>query len=268
MNMRFHLSIITLFFFFFAIAQPAVTNRKDTIGSTTITYQTTCYGKPDSSVSFINVHENENTSVIAAKQVFNAAKKYCVTQLRCRDMRLISFIYKGKTFTVDPNRIYTAKGALASLKKNSRSYNDDVFAAALKLVDLLGKNFTDSFINNKSLVVALHNNTNGEPLSIISYKSGSESQNATDAYINLQQDPDDFFLVTEQSIFDFLKQKGFNVALQDNVHVTDDGSLSVYAAKNRIPYINIEAQVGHIAEQKKMLEAVLECISRRVGTDH
>ena len=246
-----------------AIGQPVVANTKDTIGSSTITYQTTCFGKNDRDVVFINVHENENTSVKAAKEVLGVAKKYCVTQLQFRNMRFITFVHKGKSFTIDPNRIYTAKGALTTLKKNSHAYAAEIFTAAQKLVVTLGENYTSQFVDDKKLVVALHNNTNGEPLSIISYKSGSEADNAAAVNMNLQQDPDDFFFTTDISVFNFLKQKGFNVALQDNEKVLDDGSLSVYAGKKKIPYINIEAQVGHIAEQKKMIEAVLEYLKTK-----
>ncbi len=246
-----------------AIGQPFVVNKKDTIGSSTITYQNTCFGKNDSDVVFINVHENENTSVKAAKVVLGSAKRYCVNQLQFRNMRFITFMHKGKSFTIDPNRIYTAKGALATLKKNSHGYADEIFLAAQKLVTTLGENYTSQFVDDKKLVVALHNNTNGEPLSIISYKSGSEANNAVAVNMNLQQDPDDFFFTTDLSVFNFLKQKGFNVALQDNEKVIDDGSLSVYAGKKKIPYINIEAQVGHIAEQKKMIEAVLEYLKTK-----
>jgi len=244
-------------------AQPLVSVKKDSIGANTITYQTTCYdiGKSDNSVIFINVHENENTSVLAAKQVLDTAKKYCVVQLRHRGIRFVTFSFKGKTFTIDPNRIFTTKGALASLKKNSHSYKDDIYTAAAKEVNRLATNYTINYIDRKKLVVALHNNTNGEPLSIISYKSGSEEKNATDVYMNLHQDPDDFFFTTDKNIFDFLKQKGFNVALQNNALVVDDGSLSVYAGKKSIPYVNIEAQVGHLSEQRKMIEVVLEYLN-------
>ena len=243
-----------------ADAQPLVTIKKDTIGSSTIKFTTSCYGNTDSSIMFINLHENESTSVDAAKQVLETSKKYCVTQLQFKNIRFITFSCVGKNFTVDPNRIFTSRGALASLKKNSHAYSDEIFSEALKLVNRFGAGYTTTFVNNKKLVIALHNNTNGEPLSIITYKSGSESKNAADVYMNLQQDPDDFFLTTEKMIFGYLKQKGFNVVLQDNENALDDGSLSVYAGKKKIPYINIEAQVGHLAEQQKMIGAVLEYI--------
>jgi hypothetical protein len=35
--------------------------------------------------------------------------------------------------------------------------------------------------------------------------------------------------------------------------MTDDGSLSVYCGKLGIPYVNVEAQHGHLVRQLKML---------------
>lgn len=50
--------------------------------------------------------------------------------------------------------------------------------------------------------------------------------------------------------------------LQDNVQVTDDGSLSVRAARNGLPYVNVEAQHGHREQQVRMLEALHRALAR------
>ena len=63
-------------------------------------------------------------------------------------------------------------------------------------------------------------------------------------------------MTTEENYFDNIKRLGFNVVLQNNMKVTDDGSLSVYCGKQRIPYINVEAENGHLTEQKEMLAAI------------
>lgn len=261
--MKLFLLIASVLFSWCGMAQ-TIHIKKDTLGSSTITFHTTIFGKTDSSVSFINVHENESTSVEAAKAVLEPAHKYALTELQFKSGRFISFSYKNKDFTVDPNRMYTIQGCLASLKKNSHHYKGNIFEEAAEQVLLFSKHYTDTFVDPKKAVVALHNNTEGEPLSIINFKSGNESKNAADVYMNLQKDPDDFFLTTDKTFFNFIKQKGFNVVLQNNETVEDDGSLSVYAGKKKIPYINIEAQVGHLAEQKRMVEIVLELISREV----
>ncbi len=71
----------------------------------------------------------------------------------------------------------------------------------------------------------------------------------------------DFILTTEKAFFNYLKQKKLNVVLQ-HPRPYDDGSLSVYAGKKKIRYINVEALHGHLDEQVRMLEALKAIISR------
>ena len=75
------------------------------------------------------------------------------------------------------------------------------------------------------------------------------------------RDADDFFFVTAARLFDALAARGFTVVLQDNARVTDDGSLSVLAARRAQLYVNVEAQHGHRAEQTAMLRALLDVLA-------
>ena len=52
----------------------------------------------------------------------------------------------------------------------------------------------------------------------------------------------------------------FNVMLQDNANVPDDGSMSVYFARQRIPYLNIEANTDHLQEQIEMVRAARQML--------
>lgn len=60
-----------------------------------------------------------------------------------------------------------------------------------------------------------------------------------------------FYLVTKIGDFLRLKSKGYNGVLQKST-ATDDGSLSIYLAKN--DYINVEAGYDQLIEQIKMLQ--------------
>jgi hypothetical protein len=75
-------------------------------------------------------------------------------------------------------------------------------------------------------------------------------------HISSSRDKFDFFYVTEKSYFEFLRERKFNVVLQDNANVTEDGSLSVFFAKRGIPYINVEAEIKNLEMQVEMLRAV------------
>ena len=70
----------------------------------------------------------------------------------------------------------------------------------------------------------------------------------------------DFFYVTDRRFFDYLRQRDFNVVLQDNAAVPDDGSLSVYFARQYIPYVNIEAELNHLNAQIEMVRIVREML--------
>ncbi|MNY25704.1 hypothetical protein D3C86_1595040 [compost metagenome] len=67
-------------------------------------------------------------------------------------------------------------------------------------------------------------------------------------------DPDDLILVTEKVLFSKLKKENVNVVLQHQ-EAEDDGSLSIYAMKNNIPYLNVEVQHGHLEDNLMLIEA-------------
>jgi hypothetical protein len=202
---------------------------------------------------YFNMHDNENTAVEATKEII---KKYGGTLIELQNdgKRLINFSLKDERFTIDPNRIFTGEGIVKTLKNNGE-YSTEAeketnrFAGNLK-----------NFLKNAQLVIAVHNNSN-ENYSIKSYEASGEYD--TDAkLVNLEpeMDVDDFFFVTDDNLFRKLKAKNQNVALQDNSYMTDDGSLSVYCGKNKIPYINVESEQGHLLEQIKMLEILQKLI--------
>lgn len=257
------LFIFSLLFTMQALSQPVISIKKDTIGSSVITYRTTCYDTSSTNnFIFLNLHEDENTSVLAAKQALKTAT-YCLCQLQFKKKRFIDFMSGGKHFIVDPNRIFTAEGALLSLQQNNNYKDEEAINNAAVLVNRLAEKYVNDYVNGKKLVVALHNNSDGGELNIRAYKNGNQVKNTAEVYINPQKDADDFFLTTDKALFNFMKQKKFNVVLQNNKDVENDGSLSVYTGQKNIPYVNIEAQTGHIAEQKQMIAIVLDFIKEK-----
>src|SRR5262249_55000455 len=97
--------------------------------------------------------------------------------------------------------------------------------------------------------------------SALSYaKGGAFASDASDVFIKDGSDLDDFFFVTETAVFDALRRRGYNVVLQDNRRVTDDGSLSVYCGRSGVRYVNVEAQQGHLEQQVAMILALQEVL--------
>jgi hypothetical protein len=201
------------------------------------------------SLLFINLHNDETTSIEAVKKVLsNAHGKFLGIQSGGK--REVTLSENGKTITFDPNRIYTKIGIEKTLKNNN-CYSE----SNCKLVEAFSKELLKYFTKAK-LLVAVHNNSDGG-FSINSIlKENNKKKDAKEIYVNPEKDEDDFYYVVEKSKFDYFKSKGYNVVWQDNDHVEDDGSLSVYCGKKNISYINIECQIGHLDEQIRMIQEI------------
>ena len=156
----------------------------------------------------------------------------------------------GEAFAVDPNRIFTPAGrarTLAALSRDTPAARTAVAAFARDLLALVGTPAT---------VVALHNNTDANYSAASYAPGGSDADEAADLFLAPGADPDDFVFVTTRPLFDAVRASGVTAILQDNAAATDDGSLSVWAAQNGRPYVNIEAQHGSGAANRRMIEAL------------
>jgi hypothetical protein len=117
-------------------------------------------------------------------------------------------------------------------------------------------------LDREPVIIALHNTVDGT-YSIESYCPGAEHAAAAAAlHISTNRSRFDFFYVTDQRYFDYLKQRDFNVILQANSAVPDDGSLSVYFARKGIPYVNIEAELNHLNAQIEMVRVAREMLDQ------
>jgi hypothetical protein len=48
------------------------------------------------------------------------------------------------------------------------------------------------------------------------------------------------------------------VVLQHNTNAVDDGSLSIFYGRKNKSYVNVEAEHGHLEQQKKMLSVLVQ----------
>ncbi len=220
--------------------------RSIRLGETEISVAT--MEKPGSRFVYVNLHANENTSVLAGQDVLKRSGGRLV-KLRHTGQRDLSFTVGGQAYRVDPNRIFTQLGVRATLEKQSR-YSEDAARSVSRFAEELLKVYR---IDEADAVIALHNNTPGM-YSALSYAGGGAlAHDAEDVFIRDGSDPDDFFFATERVVFDALKRRGHNAVLQDNRRVTDDGSLSVYCGKANVRYVNVEAEHGDLKKQTQMI---------------
>jgi hypothetical protein len=206
---------------------------------------------------FFNMHEDERTSVAAGLRTIRRTGGQVLT-LRHSGERLIRFEMDGDRFLFDPNRIFTERGVAETLARHG-----SVTESARQAVDRFARGLlTDYGLDSRPVIVALHNNTEGG-YSALSYLPGGDYEtDAEEVFINARKSSDDFFFVTDRPFFEAFRRAGFNVVLQDNRNVSDDGSLSVLAARLKIPYINVEARHGHLKEQRRMLKQVVRILDQ------
>lgn len=223
------------------------------IGNTTVHAQV--YQRPAPGPTYLNVHDDENTSVIAGKSVL-AKTGGRLIELHHRGHRHVIFQLDGQTYRFDPNRIFSPVGVRATLER-TKNYSD----AAQRAVECFAHDFIERFaLDREPVIIALHN-TGGGGLSINSYlATGDKPTTASAVHVSTNRFAGDFFYVTDRRFFDYLKERDFNVTLQDDANVPDDGSASVYFARKGIPYINVEADNNHLAEQIEMLRVAREMV--------
>ena len=197
---------------------------------------------------FINLHNNEQTSILAIKQVLKKSHGKFLG-IQSGKKRELSVLINGNNISFDPNRIFTKTG----IEKTLNNYNS-FSEVNEKIINEFANELLNQFSKAK-LLVAMHNNTGGYSITGI-LKANQVKHDAIEININPKYDENDFYFVTQKSKFDYFKSKGYNVVLQDNKNVEDDGSLSVYCGNRNLGYINIECENGHLNEQIKMIEEI------------
>ena len=200
------------------------------------------------SINFLAIHDNEDTGVKAAFD-YIAMNGGSILDCQYGGARNFKFTEDNITYQTDPNSIYTDEGISIGLEKYGAS--SEAVIAEMKNT---GKTIMKTYNHDKhGYIFTLHNNADGG-FGIQSYLPENELGSTADSvHVNYEMDEDDMILVTELSIFNLLKKENVNVVLQAQEAV-DDGSLSIYAMQNHIPYINVEVQHGHTDENLRLIQ--------------
>lgn len=191
--------------------------------------------------NFVHVHQNENTALLAAEKYIEQYGGSIVT-LEHQGTRNIIFFNNNEKYEFDPNRIYTDKGIVNTLKAHgnySLKAHNEVKKLAKKITSLLPK----------TKIIAVHNN-NG--YSLHDYLPGHSLESDAES-LNISRNCfyRNFFLVTKSDDHYRLVSKNFNSILQAK-NAVDDGSLSILLSDRN--YINVEAGYSHIEDQFNMLK--------------
>lgn len=268
-----------------AVAANAATvkmTRKIMLGATEISVN--IYENAGANITFFAPHHNEQIGLNLAKDFVNrnGGRLIEIESLNDRGnpSRYVKFTNNGKTYTLDPNRIYTADGRNCSTPAEIR---ETVKNFADELLKIILAPDGKSLRENERFIVAVHNNTDvsskaedaqNSDLTAVSFIKAQSTENlfhgafeaqADGVFLsNTETDEDNFvFLSTPQHI-GYFAEKGFNVVvqkpaskLQSKQCTIDDGSLSVYSSQTAVSYICLEADgVNGYSRQRQMLEAV------------
>ena len=205
-------------------------------------------------LTYFNLHDDENTCVLAGLDVIGEYGGR-VFELKHSGERRITFQLGGSTYEFDPNRMFTEEGRAASLERFGNVSDEAITAVGVfadQVLQLLN-------IDELDVLVTLHNTQSS--YTIFNYTPGGDYENDAElVYVSERMDPNDYFFVTDRFVYDQLSQMDQNVVLQDNVNVTDDGSLSVWSAQQYLVYVNVEAQNGHRRAQRNMILRVHEIL--------
>jgi hypothetical protein len=277
------------------------TSRRMFLGETQV--QVNVYENAGAGVTFIAPHHNEQTGLKLAKEYI---EKYGgrLIEIESYDAkgtpaRYVTFTAGGRSYTIDPNRIFTANGRscagnlAAADPADGSAVETAVEAFASGVLHLLladGKTLP----GGERFIVAVHNNTDvdskpedarsGDLTAYAFVKAsfgkdlahGIFQDQADGVYLsNTEDDQDNFVFLSGPRYVGYFAEKGFNVVvqkaaakLQSPKCSVDDGSLSVYSAQQNIPYICLEADgaTGGF-RQRQMLEAVYQLARQENAID-
>ncbi len=227
-----------LFLFFICLTPVYAKNYPVNLGSTKVIIQQHKNGKGK---NFVHLHHNEITAYKAAKAVIETDGGSLLTLIHDGERNIVFYLNNEK-YEFDPNRIFTDLGIKKTLSQFG-NYSPSAHKEVKKLADKI------KVLLPKGKVIAVHNN---KSYSLKDYLPGHElAEDAKALNFNKSNHYRNFYLVTKENDFERLKSLNFN-SIWQVLNATDDGSLSVYLAKN--DYINVEAGFNQLAEQIKMLK--------------
>lgn len=237
---------------------PVINSIFHKLGDRTIQIKTFQFGT-SKDIVYINVHDDEITSVNAAKRLLEIESGLLI-KVENYKTRNIKFRLAGRYYTFDPNRIFSRAGIIQTL-----TMFGNISEKAIIEVEKFANRILQLIPESPKCIIALHNNTNGK-FSINSFLPGNiREKDARSLYINKEEDPDDIFLTTDSMLYQRLADDKYNTIFQDNENAKKDGSLSIYCGEKGIRYVNCETEHGHDIQYQQMIQLVSRHAQEKEG---
>jgi hypothetical protein len=261
------------------------------IFETTFAFNMYEVAKKDDPLNFVVLHHNEQTGLRVTKEIIKerGGRLFELVSTRSRNPeRNLYFTYDNNEYAIDPNRLFSTAGIAKDVRKRhcydygtegqgtkiSCSWSRPLFEDFEFLVPEI-RRFAESLLKflkptvKGGTVVAVHNNENrGFGLNSYAHQ-GSEWQSSERGLFFGKEDTDNFFLVSNENLFKRLtafdaKTWDFNIVLQKQPPIPDDGSLSIYCGMNNWDYILVEAQSSSGAErQRQMINRLIDTFEKQ-----
>ncbi len=274
-----------------AVATMAATKKTTqgfTLGETEV--KINVYENEGSNVTFFSPHHNEQIARLLAREFVdkNGGRLVEIESFddKGKPSRYVKFTANGKTFSLDPNRIFTDNGrACDSLPAEIDVLVKEFADKLLRVIFADGKGLRDG----ERFIVAVHNNTDVDSkeesakpndLTALAFVKtaghGAFESQAEGAYLsNMEFDSDNFVFLSSPKYMSYFAEKSFNVVVQKSSAKlrtqgcnVDDGSLSIFSAQNNIQYICLEADgVNGNFRQRQMFEAVYALLKELRAVD-
>lgn len=228
----------------------------------------------DKNYIFFAPHDDENAAVEAALRIIEKHGGELVefrnSGLKDAESRYITFHYKGFLVKIDPNRMFSRDEEVMNyqidLHLKREYFFQSIFTSRKKVREYTRERI--SILTNSLLrllegytyIIAVHNNWSSTPTSfnLTSYfdPCSVEGMSASKYHYARNYRPSEFYIVTDEDIYERVKKAGMSVVLQVPCP-DDDGSFSVHAAYEGINYLNCEVKRDFPDLQYEMLEKVL-----------
>jgi hypothetical protein len=160
-----------------------------------------------------------------------------------------------QTGELDPNRMFSREGAERNLRSLNPRWGDAQLLNGLLLLDRTRHEILDAVLPDRSdVLIVVHNNT--------AYSVNDEIAASNRVALKDAANTHEFCLCTNAGDFDLLASGPYNVVLQNRPPGPEDGSLSRYAARAGLRYVNIEVGLGKFDKQAAMLSWVDRTLPR------
>lgn len=195
----------------------------------------------------LSLHSNETSSIAAALNFTRTTDAFFIRLVNSNKRNIEGYFLDTK-INFDPNNIYTDWGRKEHLKDNN---------CWTKYIDLKVEQFSQFILNEipyDKTIVSLHSHKGN---TIQNYAAKRKLNRQVKAlYINSTQSPTDYFLTTDESIFERLKERQYNVLLMHPKKMENKGGLAVYCARTKRPYVQVETGEENTEMQEKMLMVI------------